>query len=522
MRPLVVIPTYNESENIERMLHRIHECLPGAGVLVVDDGSPDGTADLVKGVAAELPDVHLLARASKSGLGSAYRAGFAWGLERGYDACIEIDADFSHDPAALPTLVAPLDEGFDVAIGSRYVEGGSIPNWAWHRHLLSRGGNAYASAVLGLGVADSTAGYRAYSAGILRQLDLDRIRAEGYGFQIEMTYRATQHGATITEVPISFVDRAAGESKMSSFIVVEALGLVTWWGLGPHRARGAPRVDGRAARQGSVGRGRRRPARVPPRRRRRRPGPIGMSGMSGMSEGAAGVTVEAPQSRILVVDDEPNIAELLSAALTFEGYQVGVASTGAEAIEQVRTFRPHLVMLDVMLPDFDGNEVCRRLRHQGEQMPIVFLTARDTTEDKVEGLSMGDDYVTKPFSIEELMARVGAILRRAGEMAAADTSILQFADLTMNVDTHEVWRDELAIELTATEFNLLHYLLENARRVISKSELLDNVWGYDFHGDPNIVETYVSYLRKKIDHREPALIHTIRRVGYTLRLPRDG
>jgi two-component system OmpR family response regulator len=234
------------------------------------------------------------------------------------------------------------------------------------------------------------------------------------------------------------------------------------------------------------------------------------------------VTIEAPQSRILVVDDEPNIAELLSAALTFEGYQVGVASTGAEALEQVRTFRPHLVMLDVMLPDFDGNEICRRLRHQGEQMPIVFLTARDTTEDKVEGLSMGDDYVTKPFSIEELMARVGAILRRAGEMTAANTSILQFADLTMNVDTHEVWRDELAIELTATEFNLLHYLLENARRVISKSELLDNVWGYDFHGDPNIVETYVSYLRKKIDQREPALIHTIRRVGYTLRLPRDG
>ena len=234
------------------------------------------------------------------------------------------------------------------------------------------------------------------------------------------------------------------------------------------------------------------------------------------------MTIEAPQSRILVVDDEPNIAELLSAALTFEGYQVGVASTGAEALEQVRTFRPHLVMLDVMLPDFDGNEVCRRLRHQGQQMPIVFLTARDTTEDKVEGLSMGDDYVTKPFSIDELMARVGAILRRAGEMTAANTSILQFADLSMNVDTHEVWRDELAIELTATEFNLLHYLLENARRVISKSELLDNVWGYDFHGDPNIVETYVSYLRKKIDHREPALIHTIRRVGYTLRLPRDG
>jgi len=254
MRPLVVIPTYNESENIERMLHRIHECLPGAGLLVVDDGSPDGTADLVKRVATQLPDVHLLLRASKSGLGSAYRVGFAWGLERGYDACIEIDADFSHDPAALPALIAPLDEGFDVVIGSRYVEGGSIPNWAWHRHLLSRGGNVYASAVLGLGVADATAGYRVYSAGILRQLDLDRIRAEGYDFQIEMTYRAAQHGATITEVPISFVDRAAGESKMSSFIVFEALGLVTWWALG-RIVHGARRVStgGRSAKAPSAG-----------------------------------------------------------------------------------------------------------------------------------------------------------------------------------------------------------------------------------------------------------------------------
>ncbi len=232
--------------------------------------------------------------------------------------------------------------------------------------------------------------------------------------------------------------------------------------------------------------------------------------------------MEAPAARILVVDDEPNIAELLSAALSFEGYLVGVASSGAEALEQVRTFRPHLVMLDVMLPDFDGNEVCRRMRNQGEQMPVMFLTARDTTQDKVEGLSMGDDYVTKPFSIEELMARVGAILRRAGEVAAGDVSVMQFADLKMNVDTHEVWREEQAIDLTATEFNLLRYLLENARRVISKSELLDNVWGFDFRGDPNIVETYISYLRKKIDVNEPALIHTIRRVGYTLRLPREG
>jgi two-component system OmpR family response regulator len=233
------------------------------------------------------------------------------------------------------------------------------------------------------------------------------------------------------------------------------------------------------------------------------------------------VTVEAPPIRILVVDDEPNIAELISDALTFEGYQVGVASTGSEAMDLVRTFRPNLVMLDVMLPDFDGNEVCRRLRAQGEQVPVVFLTARDTVQDKVEGLSLGDDYVTKPFSVEELTARVGAILRRAREVANADPSVLSFADLTMHVDTHEVWRAELPVDLTATEFNLLRYLLENPRRVISKSELLDNVWGFDFRGDPNIVETYVSYLRKKIDVREPQLLHTIRRVGYTLRLPRE-
>ena len=265
MRPLVVIPTYNESENIERFVRRVRECLPSAGILVVDDGSPDGTAGLVTAMAGQLPDVHLLARSQKSGLGSAYRAGFAWGLERGYDAFVEIDADFSHDPAALPTLLAPLEEGFDVAIGSRYVPGGSIPKWAWHRHLLSRGGNLYASALLGLDVADSTAGYRAYSAQILRRLDLGRIRAEGYGFQIEMTYRAKQHGAAITEVPISFVDRTAGESKMSSVIVVEALALVTWWALGrlahslssgsgrrasPSSAPAAPSLSGPSAQDG--------------------------------------------------------------------------------------------------------------------------------------------------------------------------------------------------------------------------------------------------------------------------------
>ena len=527
MRPLVVIPTYNESENIERMLHRIRECLPGAGILVVDDGSPDGTAQLVQGVGAQLSDVHLLARNAKSGLGSAYRAGFGWGMERGYDVFIEIDADFSHDPAALPSLVAPLENGYDVSIGSRYIEGGAIPNWAWHRHLLSRGGNMYASAVLGLGVADATAGYRAYSAGILRRIDLERIRAEGYGFQIEMTYRARQSGAAHHRGAHQL--RRPRGRRIEDVLVHCGRGARPGDVVGP-RPIGAPvasrpqdqRDDdtGPTAGLGDTDRDRRQHARSEPARCHERHS----AGRARPHRGprAFDMTVDAPPARILVVDDEPNIADLLSAALTFEGYQVGVAGTGAEALEQVRTFRPHLVMLDVMLPDFDGNEVCRRLRNQGEHMPIVFLTARDTTEDKVEGLSMGDDYVTKPFSVEELMARVGAILRRAGEMAAADTSTLRFADLTMNVDTHEVWRDDLPIELTATEFNLLRYLLENARRVISKSELLDNVWGFDFHGDPNIVETYISYLRKKIDDREPALIHTIRRVGYTLRLPRDG
>ena len=232
MRPLVIIPSYNEAENIERIVRRVTESLPEAGVLVVDDGSPDGTGDLVKALAVELPDVHLLTRAAKSGLGSAYRAGFTWGLQHDYDALIEMDADFSHDPAVLPDIVAPLSEGFDLAIGSRYVKGGAAPNWARHRHLLSQGGNRYASMMLGLGVADSTAGFRAYSAGIMRKLNLDVIRAEGYGFQIEMTYRAKQHGAAIIEVPITFVERAAGESKMSSRIVIEALALVTWWGMG--------------------------------------------------------------------------------------------------------------------------------------------------------------------------------------------------------------------------------------------------------------------------------------------------
>jgi len=231
MAVLVVLPTYNESQNIDRVLRRIRAALPEATVLVVDDGSPDGTADQAEILGKELGSIEVMRRAGKSGLGSAYRAGFRWGLDHGFDACIEMDADLSHEPEALPSLVAPLEDGAELVIGSRYIPGGVIPNWAWHRRLLSRGGNLYASALLGLGVSDATAGFRCYAAPLLERLDLDAVRAEGYGFQIEMTYESRKAGASILEVPIRFVDRVDGESKMSTFIVVEALGLVTLWGI---------------------------------------------------------------------------------------------------------------------------------------------------------------------------------------------------------------------------------------------------------------------------------------------------
>jgi dolichol-phosphate mannosyltransferase len=231
MNVLVVLPTYNEAENIDRILRRIRSALDEATVSVVDDGSPDGTGDIAERLGKELGQIELLRRHEKSGLGDAYRAGFRWGLEHDFDACIEMDADFSHSPEALPDLVAALTNGCEVVVGSRYVPGGSIPNWAWHRRLLSRGGNVYASILLGLGVADSTSGFRVYAASVLRRIDLDHIRADGYGFQIEMTYQALQSGATVVEVPIRFVDRVDGESKMSMVIVAEALVLVTWWGI---------------------------------------------------------------------------------------------------------------------------------------------------------------------------------------------------------------------------------------------------------------------------------------------------
>jgi dolichol-phosphate mannosyltransferase len=230
MRTLVVLPTYNEILNVELMLRTLREVVPECFVLVVDDNSPDGTASKANAVGQELGQIQVLERDTKSGLGGAYRAGFAWGLEHGYDHVVEIDCDFSHDPRALPAMLVQADH-HEVVIGSRYVEGGHIPRWTWSRRLLSRGGNQYASIVLGLRVADSTSGYRVYSRTALEKMHYETVTADGYGFQIEMTYRARRSGATIIEVPISFTDRQRGESKMSKAIVVEALGLVTKWAL---------------------------------------------------------------------------------------------------------------------------------------------------------------------------------------------------------------------------------------------------------------------------------------------------
>jgi dolichol-phosphate mannosyltransferase len=231
MRVLVLLPTYNEIENIEDVIRRTRAALPAADVLVIDDGSPDGTAEAAEKLDEELSGVEVLRRASKSGLGSAYRAGFRIGLARGYDVMIEMDSDLSHDPAVLPELVAAVDAGADLAIGSRYVAGGSIPDWKVLRRAISRGGCLYARTMLGLSVHDATAGFRAYHRRAVAALDLDRIRADGYGFQVEMTYLTERNGGRISEVPICFRDRTLGRSKMSGRIVVEALVLVTWWGI---------------------------------------------------------------------------------------------------------------------------------------------------------------------------------------------------------------------------------------------------------------------------------------------------
>ncbi len=225
-------------------------------------------------------------------------------------------------------------------------------------------------------------------------------------------------------------------------------------------------------------------------------------------------------TRVLVVDDEPYITDVVTAALRFEGFLSEEAATGFEALEKARARTCDLIVLDVMLPDIEGFEVCRRLRADNIYTPVLFLTARDAAADKLAGLAHGDDYVTKPFSIDELMARIRAILRRTTLEGLPSEGRLRFSDLVIDVSTHEAWRGDHPIELTATEFRLLHFLMQHARQVLSKAQILDAVWDEGFGGDSNIVEIYVSYLRKKIDCYEPALIHTIRRVGYSLREPR--
>jgi two-component system OmpR family response regulator len=228
-----------------------------------------------------------------------------------------------------------------------------------------------------------------------------------------------------------------------------------------------------------------------------------------------------PEARLLVVDDEPNIRELLSASLRYAGFDVATAADGQEALRLARGSRPDLLVLDVMMPGVDGFEVVRRMRGEGLQFPVLFLTARDSTDDKITGLTLGgDDYVTKPFSLEEVVARIRAILRRHAGALAVNPARLSFADIELDDDTHEVWKAGVAVSLSPTEFKLLRYFMQNAGRVLSKSQILDHVWHYDFGGDANVVESYVSYLRRKIDTTEPRLLQTLRGVGYTLRVPR--
>ncbi|MFP5578998.1 MAG: response regulator transcription factor [Acidimicrobiia bacterium] len=221
--------------------------------------------------------------------------------------------------------------------------------------------------------------------------------------------------------------------------------------------------------------------------------------------------------KLLLVDDEENLRSMLTAALRHHGYDVVAVADGRQALDARADARPDLVVLDVMLPDVDGFEVCRRMRAEGDHTPVLFLTARDGTEDKVRGLTLGgDDYLVKPFSLEELVARCQALVRRAG-LARDDDSVLRCADLQMDDDAHRVWRAGQDVSLSPTEYNLLRYLLINKGRVLSKAQILDHVWHYDFDGDGGVVETYIGYLRRKVDHVEPKLIHTIRGVGYTVR-----
>jgi two-component system OmpR family response regulator len=225
-------------------------------------------------------------------------------------------------------------------------------------------------------------------------------------------------------------------------------------------------------------------------------------------------------NRILVVDDEPNIVEVISMALRYQGFAVETAGTGREAVAQVARFKPHLMVLDVMLPDMEGFDVAERLGAQRAGVPIIFLTARDATEDKVRGLTGGgDDYMTKPFSLEELIARIRTILRRTGQ-AAPESGRLTFEDLELDEESREVTRAGVEIQLTATEYRLLRYLMLNPRRVMTRAQILDHVWDYDFGGDGRVLETYISYLRKKLDAHGVPLIRTVRGVGYALQAPK--
>jgi two-component system, OmpR family, response regulator len=222
--------------------------------------------------------------------------------------------------------------------------------------------------------------------------------------------------------------------------------------------------------------------------------------------------------RVLVVDDEPNIAELLRMALRYEGWDVDVALKGSEAVTTAKQQRPDAVVLDMMLPDFDGLEVLRRIRTEQVDVPVLFLTARDSVEDRVAGLTAGgDDYVVKPFSLEEVVARLRGLLRRYGAQLADGSSVLTVGDLTLDEDSREVTRGGDPITLTATEFELLRFLMRNPRRVLSKAQILDRVWNYDFGGQANVVELYISYLRKKVDAGREPMIHTMRGAGYVLK-----
>ena len=228
--------------------------------------------------------------------------------------------------------------------------------------------------------------------------------------------------------------------------------------------------------------------------------------------------------RVLVVDDEANIAELITMALRYEGFEVRSALTGADAVQAARVFDPDAIVLDIMLPDIDGLEVMRRVRREDPDVPVVFLTARDAVEDRIAGLTAGgDDYVTKPFSLEEVVARLRALMRRAGARRAEVRPVLTVGDLELDEDSREVFRGGEEINLTATEFELLRYLMRNPRRVMSKAQILDRVWNYDFGGQANVVELYISYLRKKIDAGRAPMIHTMRGAGYVLKPapPRD-